>query len=166
MANKFKNLDLIRETVLKDNEIIKHAIFGAYETSTLGTETIRKGVLAATNKRVIFYSKRLTGYDLENFDYSRISTFELSKKLMGNKITFYSSGNKVSMKWIQDNELDDFINYVHTMINGAHKNSTKPIDQQDNPEIQNLKQIKMLKELLDMGALTEEEFSKKKSELL
>ena len=67
---------------------MQYVIEGIYETHTIGVDVYRNGILAATNQRVIFFSKRLTGYDFENFDYNQISTFELSKRLTGNKITF------------------------------------------------------------------------------
>lgn len=88
MANKTKNVDLIKDVFLHDNETIIYAIFGAYKTKSLGKNTIRHGVLAATDERIIFCAKRLSGYDSEIFHYGKISTFELSKILMWNTISF------------------------------------------------------------------------------
>ena len=51
MANKTKNLDLIKDVFLHDNETIIYAIFGAYKTKSLGKNTIRHGVLAATDEK-------------------------------------------------------------------------------------------------------------------
>ncbi|QHW38396.1 hypothetical protein GZH82_08225 [Staphylococcus ursi] len=169
--NKKKNLELITNSFLHENEKIAHAIFGVYEAKTLGTDTIRHGVLAATDERVIFYAKRLSGYDSEIFHYHKISTFELSKKVMGNIITFYSSGNKVSIKWIRDDELDNSIEYVNKKINGNEtnsKNNTVPNHDtfNDDNELENLKKLKLLKELLEIDAITQEEFDDKKKKLL
>jgi hypothetical protein len=161
MANKEKNLNLVKETVLNNGESVQYSIFGTYETKTLGNNTVKNGILVATEKRIIFYAKRFSGFDLENFDYSKISTFELSKKLIGNVLTIYSSGNKVNVKWINDAELDDFVTYVNDRMQSKnYKEATI-----DNEE-QNLKKIKQLKELLDMEAITQEEFDTKKSRLL
>lgn len=164
MAKKDKNIELVKTTVLNENEEIQYSIYGAYETKSLGTDTVKNGVLVATNHRIIFYAKRFTGYDLENFDYSKISTFELSKKLMGNIITFYSSGNKVNIKWVNDDELDDFIEYVNSRMQG--KGSITDTKDEISSISQNLNEIKQLKELLDMEAITQEEFDFKKKELL
>lgn len=161
MANKEKNLNLVKETVLNDGETIQYSIFGTYETKTLGNNTVKNGILVATEKRIIFYAKRLSGFDLENFDYNKISTFELSKKLMGNVLTIYSSGNKVNVKWINDAELDDFVEYVNDRMQSKSDKKTTI----DNEE-QNLKKIKQLKELLDIEAITKEEFETKKAHLL
>ncbi|AKS68053.1 PH domain-containing protein [Staphylococcus coagulans] len=172
MANKKKNLELITDSFLHKNEEIAHAIFGAYETKTLGNDTVKNGVLAATEERIIFCAKRLSGYDSEIFHYNKISTFELSKKLMGNVVTFYSSGNKVSMKWINDDELDGFIEYVNKKINSKETGSQNVlVSEQDTSsnednELEAFKKIKMLKELLDMDAITQDEFEAKKKKLL
>lgn len=40
MANKTKNLDLIKDVFLHVNETIIYAIFGAYKTKSLGKDTI------------------------------------------------------------------------------------------------------------------------------
>ncbi|MFO3701476.1 PH domain-containing protein [Staphylococcus felis] len=171
MANKKKNLELITDSFLHKNEEIVHSIFGAYETKSLGNDTVKNGVLAATEERIIFCAKRLSGYDSEIFHYNKISTFELSKKLMGNIITFYSSGNKVSIKWINDDELDDFIEFVNKKINGKETGSqnvleTEPDTSNEDNELEAFKKIKMLKELLDMDAITQDEFEAKKKQLL
>lgn len=158
MAKKDKNIQAVIDTVLNENEEILSSIFGAYETVSLRKETIKSGVLVATNERVIFYGKRITGYDLENFQYDKISSFELSKKIMGNVVTFYASGNKVKLKWINDKEVDNFIQIVNEKIKQT------PSIEKEMP-IDNLQQLKTLKELLDMGAITQEEFDEKKLEL-
>ena len=41
MAKKTKNLSLVKETVLNENEEIQYSIYGTYETKTLGQETIK-----------------------------------------------------------------------------------------------------------------------------
>ena len=147
MANKKKNLELIKNSFLHENEEIAHAIFAAYETKSLGNDTVKNGVLAATEERIIFCAKRLSGYDSEIFHYNKISTFELSKKIMGNIVTFYSSGNKVSIKWINDDELDDFIEYVNKKIDGKEKdtqNVLEPEHNTSNDDLESFKKIKML----------------------
>ena len=73
---------------LHDNETIIYAIFGAYKTKSLGKN--KTWCSSTTDERIIFCAKRLSGYDSEIFHYSKISTFELSKILMWNTISFYS----------------------------------------------------------------------------
>ncbi|EZI40276.1 SHOCT domain-containing protein [Staphylococcus haemolyticus] len=71
------------------------------------------------------------------------------------------------MKWVNDKDLDKFIEFVNKNVEGSN-NSLGLIDQathSDN-DLQPLEKIKKLKELLDMDAITQEEFDKKKQQLL
>ena len=90
-----------------------------------------------------------------------ISSIEMSKGLMGHKITFFASGNRATVKWIQDKDIQKFINEVKNRI--GKKEEVEVISEvtADIPT-----QIKKLSELKDQGILSEEEFETKKKELL
>ena len=61
----------------------KFALSSTYETKIVGNETVRSGVLLATDRRILFYAKKLGGYELESFPYKSVSSIEQSKSLMG-----------------------------------------------------------------------------------
>jgi hypothetical protein len=86
----------------RQDDQVYAAIQGTYETKIMGSDTVRAGILMATPTRLIFYGKKLGGYDLESFAYRNISSFEQSKGMMGHTISFFASGNKVAMKWVSD----------------------------------------------------------------
>ena len=94
MASKKKNISLATRDILKNDETVVYALSGVYETKSLGSDTIKNGVLIATENRIVFYAKRFTGYDSES---SSIVIYHQSKlvKMMGSTITFYASGNKL-----------------------------------------------------------------------
>ncbi|WP_419882755.1 PH domain-containing protein [Peribacillus sp. B-H-3] len=142
-------------------EVAKYTIYGAYETKSLGADTVKNGIMIATDRRVVFYGKRTFGFDLESFPYKNISSFEMGKSMMGHKISFFSSGNKVSMKWINKGDLESFISEVRNQITGNASNAAPTSTNIDEAD-----QIKKLAELRDQGILTEEEFSAKKKQLL
>ena len=50
---------------------------------------------------------------------------------MWNTISFYSSGNKVSMKWVNDKDLDKFIEFVNKNVEGSN-NSLGLIDRSNS----------------------------------
>lgn len=79
---------------LEEGETVDAAVLGAYETKIMGQDTIRNGVLMATNRRVVFYAKKVTGYDLESFPYENISSFEQGKGMMGGKVSFFRIGEQ------------------------------------------------------------------------
>ena len=80
---------------------------------------------------------------------------------MGHTITFFASRNKSKMKWKNNGNVDEFISYVNSMIGKQANSSIDPTKMDDIPT-----QIKKLAELKEQGILTDEEFNKKKTELL
>ena len=134
-------------------------VMGAYETKIMGKDSVRNGVLVATDKRVIFYAKKMFGFDLEVFPYSNISSIEMGKGFMGHKITFFASGNRISMKWIKQGQIQELVEHVKAAMGKKEQALASPA-----PDIPG--QIQKLAALKENGILTEEEFQTKKSELL
>lgn len=161
MASLQKLQELVCEH-LEAEEAILHSVFGAYETKMMGSDTIRNGAFFATNLRLVFYAKRTFGFDMEVYPYENISSFEIGKGLMGQKISFFASGNKVKMKWIQKSDVADFINYVKSRMG---KNPS--IKDANSSNVQDIPaQIAKLAQLVDSGILSQDEFQATKAELL
>jgi hypothetical protein len=159
MGKYERNLELVKSH-LKEGENIEFSVFGAYETKIIGNDSLRNGIFIATESRIVFFAKKLMGYDLESFPFENISSIEQSKNLMGHTITFYASGNKASMKWISKGDVQSFMNYVQPNLGKTTVTSNNSVSM-DIPS-----QIQKLSELKDLGILTENEFNQKKTELL
>lgn len=155
-------------THLESGENILAVIQGVYETKIMGSETVRNGIFLATDKRVVFYAKKMGGFDLESFPYRSISSFEHKKSLMGHGISFFASGNEVRMKWINDgNAVNEFVSTVRGHLHGAStaaSSASMPQAPSTNEDIAG--KIRQLSELHEAGILSDEEFATKKAELL
>lgn len=160
MAGYEKNLRLAEEH-LEENETVKHSVFGAYETTLMGKETVRNGVFLVTEKRVVFYAKTLLGFEMESFPLQNISSVESGKNFMGHYINFFASGNKAKMKWIKQGDVAAFSSYIRDHIG---KPAASPVTDPTESDIPG--QIQKLATLRDQGILTDEEFTAKKTELL
>jgi hypothetical protein len=138
-------------------------VLGTYETKILGQDSVRSGSLIATNQRLAFFAKKMTGYEIETFPYKTISSIEQSKDLMGGKVKIIASGNTSGVKWIADvyllgklvETVREQISHGGTLSQGVAIDSSNVI-----------KQIKQLSELHQAGILSDEEFSAKKQALL
>lgn len=146
---------------LDSEEEILSSIVGTYEVKLLGEDTVRTGALIATDRRLVFYAKKLTGYDLESYPYENISSFEQGRNMMGGTVKFFASGNQVSMKWIKSGELEGFTQLVKSRMGKGSSPSASVAAVPDFAD-----QIKKLGDLLADGLLTEEEFQEKKRDLL
>jgi Bacterial PH domain/Short C-terminal domain len=159
---------------LESGEPVVAAVMGTYETKFVGNDTIRSGVLLATDRRIVFYAKRLGGYELESFPYKSVSSIEQSKSLMGHAVSFIASGNRVNLKWIPEGrDLAAFLEVVKSQLSGrpsTHSPGAVPAVASAQPARSSTfdipDQIRKLGGLRDAGVLTEAEFLDKKADLL
>jgi hypothetical protein len=160
MANIEKLTNQAKELLEKDEQIIA-SVAGSYETKIGNSDTVRDAVLLATSLRVFLYSKKMFGYESEVFPYSTISSIDVGKGLLGHKVTLFAASNKACLKWIQQGDIDKFVNHVKSQIG-----KIDTANQQSQSSIDIVSQIKQLAELKEQGILTEDEFQAKKVELL
>lgn len=164
MAKLDKLVDKAREH-LEPNETVDEAVLGAYETKRMGQDTVRNGILMATNRRLVFYAKKRGGYDLESFPYENISSFEQGKNMMGGNVSFFASGNKVQVKWIKEGDLRRLVDVVKSRMGKPSQPSTSA--PASGSEVEDIPaQIQKLAALRESGILTDDEFASKKADLL
>ncbi|MCH8891637.1 MAG: PH domain-containing protein, partial [Myxococcales bacterium] len=108
-----------------------------------------------------FYGKKLTGFDAEEIPYANISSLEMGKGFMGYFISFFASGNKIKMKWIDKGDVAGLVDAVRSSRGRSSADAASTAPQADIPA-----QIEKLGKLRDQDLLTEDEFRDKKAELL
>jgi len=176
VANPDKLIEQARQH-LDAGESIEATAAGSYETKIMGSDSVRSGVLLATDRRVIFFAKKLGGYELESFPYGNISSFEQGKSMMGHSITFYASNNRVHVKWINSvRDVAALTSVVKAAMSAKHTSSgTQPAatpfasagsSAQGVGSADVIALLKQLGELRDAGVVTADEFERKKAELL
>jgi hypothetical protein len=141
---------------LEPGEEILYSVQGQYETKRFGQDSLRSGAFFATNKRLVFFAKKLTGFDIEVFPYSSISSIEMSKGLMGHKMSFFASGNKVSMKWIQKGDIKELVSFIREKL--GHKEQVHVDD--------SVSKLERLASMKEKGLITDEEFQSEKKKIL
>ena len=82
MADEQDKLVARVQEELEPGERVVAAVRGTYETAVAP----RAGVLVATDRRLVFFGKKLMGYNLESFPYRQISSFEVRKNVTGHVI--------------------------------------------------------------------------------
>lgn len=161
MAGYNSNLKAV-QAHLDQGETIIASCFGAYETKRMGQDSVRNGIFIATEKRVVFFAKKLMGYDMESFPLSKVSAIEMSKGIMGKSINMKMSGNDAKIKWVNQGNPEELVSYVREHM--GENSAPQPATQAAADDIPT--QIQKLASLKDAGILTEEEFATKKAELL
>lgn len=136
---------------VKDEEIIQYAAIGINEHS----ENV---MLVCSNRNLIILKKKHSDEQVEVIDLKQVKSVILKNQLMygelslivGNQSLDINSINKVPAEILADNI----------------KKWSKIAEGEDDDFDQQLEQVKKLKELLDQGILTEEEFQAKKKQIL
>ncbi len=131
MAKIDKLLDRAKEHFESGEEAIT-TILGTYGTEIFKGKGQIQGILVATNQRLVFYAKKGTGFEFEVFPYETISSINAGKSFMGHHASFFSSGNKVSMKWIQTKDIQEFVEAVKSRVEDAKLTAPTPAQATDD----------------------------------
>jgi hypothetical protein len=146
---------------LQQGEVIEAVVSGTYVVLNFS----RHGILLATDRRIVLYGKKMTGFDLQSFPYGNISSYEQSKSMGRHAFAFFAAGNRTVMQSIKDvDTLATFVKVVKTRLGQSPIAAVESSDAAATPSV--IDQIKQLGSLREAGILTEEEFISKKGELL
>lgn len=121
-------------------------------------------LLTATQKRLFLYAKRLFGYTrYESYYYSSLNSVNFTKDnasiFLPYKITINMPNATYTFKTGKNRErLENIAKYANEKINASNNNFSQSSDI--------TLQIEKLADLKNKGILSEEEFNKKKEELL
>lgn len=98
-----------------DGETVSASLLGAFETKLAGNDTVRHGILIATDRRIVFYAKRAFGYDFKQFPYKAITSIEAGHRMMGDYLSLYVSNNEITVKWLHG-DVHGFVALVQAQI--------------------------------------------------
>ena len=174
-----RNLIEAKRRISNDEKVVDY-LFGLTKSgfNTGGGLGIYTGMVLLTNKRLILFIPKPFGMvgDVMGCSYDYSSQLEdiieviIERNLMSTSITIRDKGGmfKASkdLKIIDsDSQTQRFVNSFNLQKNESSKSNnnqpTQIINQSDN-----LDKIKKLKEMLDLGILTSEEYESKKKQLL
>lgn len=138
--------------IINDDEIITYATSGVYDGHTW--------LVVSTNKRIIFLDKgMLFGVNQIEIPLSKVNAVKYKKGLFVGEIEIWDGASMFRVKSVLKKTLIPFINAVNNSIEEMKKT-------QNYPKLSVADEIMKFKRLLDEGAITQEEFDKKKKELL
>lgn len=138
--------------IINDDEIITYATSGVYDGHTW--------LVVSTNKRIIFLDKgMLFGINQIEIPLSKVNAVKYKKGLFVGEIEIWDGASMFRVKSVLKKTLIPFINAVNNSIEEMKKT-------QNSQKLSVADEIMKFKRLLDEGAITQEEFDKKKKELL
>ena len=130
------------------------------------------GLLARTDRRLLFLKDGWGGGTSEDFPFSKISSVQWSSSVLTGTITIFASGNKAEIKNVQKDSGKSLVDALRAIIadppaHAAHPATAPaaiaPAGAQGGDIIE---QIRKLGDLRAAGILTDAEFEAKKADLL
>lgn len=150
--DELKELD----NALERNEKLQAVVSGTVESMS----SFKTQWLVITNKRVLLYARALIGGGSDSFSYDEISSVQGQKGILLGSVELNVKGKTEKFINMQKDDVEQSVNIIRQNIEESKSKKSK----ETSPDP--LEQIKKLKELLDLGAITREDFENKKKKLL
>ena len=114
------------------------------------------GAISVTNKRVIFYSKTWLISSNTNYNFNQITSVTVNKSFGLASITIDAAGDTFKVTHMLSSDAEVIKKKIDEMKYNLENKS----------ETNDLEQLEKLAELKDKGIITEEDFNKKKKDIL
>ncbi|MGJ9406332.1 SHOCT domain-containing protein [Nesterenkonia aurantiaca] len=127
----------------------------------IGSLSAKMGIVALTDRRLIFLEKSIGSEDIVEFALGSIGAMSLGKKMGGETLTISHSGTSATITTLQPGQGDLIARKFREL-----KNQPQPTALNTTASVDPIAQIERLAELRDKGILSDEEFKSQKTQLL
>lgn len=121
------------------------------------------GLLALTNRRVVFLFHGLVHTDLEEFRLARIDSVAVSSGVLWSTITLTVAGNRAVIEQLDKTDGKRVVDAIRLAVADVHDRAARS---GPRPASDVVSQLERLGRLRELGVLTDEELAAAKAELL
>lgn len=158
-----KQIDRASE-VLQAGEQVLDVTTGMIEVTRMGDKTVRNGAILVTDRRVILYTKKLGGYEMNDHVYGLLTALDYKKGMMFGSVTLSAAGDRTHVSQVPKEDVERVAKAIREQMASATQ-AGAPVPAAA-PAASAADEIRKLAELRDAGVLTEDEFTAKKRQLL
>jgi len=153
--------------VLMPEEQVIDATTGMAEVTRMGNKTKRRATILVTDRRVIIFSKKLGGYDAQDYAYGLLTGVDHKKGMTAGHINLRASGDSADVQQV----VKDDVERISQLIRDRMALSHQPMQQAQVPTTGAVgasvaDELAKLARLRDSGVLTDAEFAAQKAKLL
>ncbi len=141
---------------LHDGEVVEYIAQGTYATN--------QGIVVLTSTRMVFLFHGLMSQALEDFPYRSLSSVQSKAGLVTGELAVHASGNQAVISQIVKQDLKHLADALRERIATSGQRSAVASLPPSQPDV--MDQLRKLGELRDAGVVTQDEFDKKKADLL
>ncbi|MBO0747909.1 MAG: PH domain-containing protein [Acidimicrobiaceae bacterium] len=118
-----KRTQLVRlaSPALAEGEKVVDVTIGSAEVTRNGKRTRRKATILVTDRRVIVFSRRLGGYDVQEYAFSRISGVDHTKGLTAGQLTLRASGGGADISQVDKTDVERIARVIRDRMALPHE---------------------------------------------
>ncbi|MET8098116.1 PH domain-containing protein [Streptomyces sp. NPDC005236] len=136
------------------------------EMLATGTYGKGSGVLAMTNRRLVFYFNGLLSQQVEDFPYNRISSVQWAAGMLMGTLTVFASGNKAEISQVPKAQGKPLADLLRQRMAGDIPGSAAPAAPEAGSTRDVASRLRTLDELRALGAITDEEYRDRRAKIL
>lgn len=157
--------------VLMAGEDVIDVTTGVAEVTRMRTKTKRRATILITDRRVIIFSKKLGGYDAQDYAYGLLTGVDHKKGITAGHINLRASGDSANVQQVKKDDVERISQIIRDRMALSHQPGTGMVGSQaeaaggrTNGGIAD--ELAKLAGLRDSGVLSDEEFNAQKAKLL
>jgi Bacterial PH domain/Short C-terminal domain len=160
-----KRLGKAQQVLLGDERVLDGAT-GLIQVRRMGSETARSGVVLATDRRVILFTTKIGGYDVQDFAYGLLTGVDHKKGIVFGDLHLNAAGDRAHVKQVPKADIERLAQAIRDQMAlarrpAAHAQPPQPAAPADPHE-----ELRKLAALRDEGIITTDDFEAKKRQLL
>ncbi len=116
-----KQIDRAKD-VLQQDELVLDVTTGMIEVRRLGTSTQRNGAILVTDRRVILFTKKIGGYEMNDHVFGLLTALDYKKGVMFGNLTLAASGDRTHVSQIPKIDVERVAKAIRSQMAAAHAN--------------------------------------------
>ena len=169
---EYKRIQLIRNAsrVLVEGEEVVDVTVGIAEVKRNGATKRRRATVLVTDRRVIIFSKRISGYDVQDYAFSRLAGVDDHRGVMSGQLNLRASGGSADIWQVYRPDVERIAQVIRDRIASVRQPAAQTALVSSAPPQDGggsvADELGRFARLRDEGVITEEEFSAQKAKLL
>lgn len=150
--------------VLMAGEQVADATTGFAEVTRMGSKTRRRATILVTDRRVIIFSKKLGGYDVQDYAFGLLTGVDHKKGFGSGHLTLRAAGDSADVSQVEKDDVERIAQTIRDRMAVSHSpNAPSPAITGGASLADELTKLAALR---DAGVLTTTEFDAQKAKLL
>jgi hypothetical protein len=120
-----------------------------------------------TDRRVVLFTKKMGGYDMQDFAYGLLSSVDHKRGMMYGDLDLAAAGDRTHVKQVPKDDVERIAQVIREKMATAHQHGSPTASAPEQPAPPDTAtEIRNLAALRDEGHITADEFEAKKKQIL